>query len=68
MSLEFYNHKTPVSQKERVCEMCSGKIMSGEKYSYESGKFYGDFFTRKLHLDCFDVLTTYCEEVDHEFI
>lgn len=66
MSMEFYNRRTPVSRKERTCEMCGQKIMPGERYSSESGKFDGDFFARDLHLDCLQVLHDYlrAEEVN----
>lgn len=67
MSMEFYDRRTPVSRKERECEMCGQKIMLGERYSYESGKYNGDFFTRELHLDCLSALEKYWEEVDTEF-
>lgn len=67
MSMAFYDHRTPVSRKERVCEMCGQKIMPGERYSREVGKYYGDFFERDLHTECFDVLSSFIEEVDNEF-
>jgi hypothetical protein len=44
--------------------MCGREIAVGEEYSYESGKFYGDFFTRYLHMDCFDVMTELLAKLD----
>lgn len=67
MSMEFYDRRTPISRKERACEMCGQKIMPGERYIYESGKFDGEFFTRSLHTECFNVLSDFCEEVNNEF-
>ena len=65
--MSFYNAKTPTAKKPHICEMCRRIIKEGEKYSYESGVWYGDFFTRKMHLECLYVLAEYCEEVDTEF-
>ncbi len=64
MSMEFYNHSTPISRKERECEMCGQKIMPGEQYSKEVGKYYGDFFSRILHLDCSEVLGDFLSEAE----
>jgi len=65
--LEFYTSRIPIARKEHECELCGGKINKGERYSYESGKYDGGFFVRKLHLDCYNILDEYCREVDCEF-
>lgn len=64
MSLEFYNHKKPIARKEHICEMCGQKIMVGERYSRDVGKYDGDFFTRDLHLDCSETLLRFIKEED----
>ncbi len=46
--MEFYNQSLPKARKDHVCEFCGKKIHKGEKYSYESGKYDGDMFVRKL--------------------
>lgn len=44
------------------------KIMPGEKYSREVGKYYGDFFERDLHTECYDVLNDFLyENEENEF-
>lgn len=47
--LEFYSSYIRTARKPHKCEYCQKDIMIGEKYSYESGKFEGDFFTRTLY-------------------
>lgn len=65
--MEFYSSYTPIAKKPHTCEMRGGVINPGERYSYEAGKYDGDFFQRKLHLDCLSVLSDFCSEVDCEF-
>lgn len=66
--MEFYSEKTPIAQKEHKCEMCGGVIQVGEKYTYQSGKFYGEFFSRKLHTECDYILTDFLNETgENEF-
>jgi len=57
--MEFYESSYRVAKKEHYCELCKKKINRGEKYSYECGKFDGDFFVRKLCLTCYDILNDY---------
>ena len=73
MSLEFYYHKIKKAHKQHDCEMCGQKIEVGENYSYASGKYDGEFFERKLHQKCEDVLNevlldTGENEFDYEMI
>ncbi|MHB1153543.1 MAG: hypothetical protein ACYCWE_21030 [Eubacteriales bacterium] len=56
MSLEFYSQSIPKARKEHKCEMCRLTIEKGERYSYLAGKFEGEFFERKLHIKCGDIL------------
>lgn len=65
--LEFYDHALPIARKHHVCEYCNKEIVPGEQYSVESGKYLGDFFTRKLCLCCKKILDDYCSNVDFEF-
>ena len=65
--MEFWNERTPKARKEHTCALCGGKIIRGEKYARETGKWYGDFFTRALHLRCAAFEREYCPNVDNEF-
>lgn len=65
--MEFYTSNKVKARKVHVCEMCGGQINPGEEYQRESGKYDGEFFDRKLHLDCLSVLEEYCSNVDTEF-
>lgn len=60
--IEFYNHRKSVAIKDHTCEYCGKIIHKGEKYSYESGKYDGDFFVRKLCHTCYNILQEYCSE------
>lgn len=64
--MDFYNQTLHVARKENECEFCGKKIMPKEKYSYETGKYDGDFFTRKLCTPCFNMLREYCNQHDDE--
>ena len=66
--MSFYASKNPTARKPHICEMCGEIIKKGEVYSKESGKWDGKLFTRKMHLECLDVLDEYCSEVDNEFV
>ena len=39
--MDFYNQKHVRARKSHKCEFCGKEIISGETYSYESGKFDG---------------------------
>ena len=62
--MEFYNSKYQTARKTHKCEFCGKEIVIGEKYSYESGKFDGDFFERKLCIPCHKMLDAYADEID----
>lgn len=64
--MDFYNQTLHVARKEHECEFCTKKILLKEKYSYETGKYDGDFFTRKLCIPCFNMLRQYCDQHDDE--
>ncbi|EOS47185.1 hypothetical protein C810_01501 [Lachnospiraceae bacterium A2] len=66
--LEFYNQSKPKARKDHVCEFCIQTIRKGEKYSYETGKYEGEMFVRKLCLVCKNILDKFCNESgDEEF-
>lgn len=67
MSMEFYSEAKVTARKEHVCEMCGGKILPGEVYYRENGKWEGEFFSRALHVQCHLIETDYCCEVECEF-
>lgn len=64
--LELYNSYIRTARKAHKCEYCEKNIMAGEKYSYESGKFEGDFFTRTLCVSCRKMLNAYIDDVDDD--
>lgn len=64
--LEFYNSYIRTARKSHKCEYCQKEIMVGEKYSYESGKFDGDFFTRYLCVLCYKILNAYMYDADDD--
>ena len=71
--MDFYNKTKPKARKDHVCEYCGQTIHKGEIYSYETGKYDGDMFVRKLCLVCENILKEYCEqegygEFDWEYI
>lgn len=57
--MEFYSQSTPRARKEHMCGFCGGVIRAGERYSYESGKFDGEMFVRKLCLPCKNILNAF---------
>lgn len=50
--MEFFNETYHTARKEHCCECCERKIQIGERYSYQAGKFEGEFFDRRYHIDC----------------
>lgn len=49
---EFYRQSDQVARKNHKCYECNHSIKKDEKYHKSVGKFDGDFFVRKSHLDC----------------
>ena len=60
--MEFYNDLVYKAKKEYKCEFCNQKINVGEKYHRQSGKYDGDFFDRKVHMICDNMISTFCKE------
>lgn len=60
--LEFYTDIIHTARKEHRCEFCNQKILAGEKYHRQSGKYEGEFFDRCLHMTCDNMISKYCEE------
>lgn len=50
--MEFYTAAIYKAKKEHVCHICNETIHKGQLYEYESGKYEGDFFSRKSHIPC----------------
>ncbi len=67
MGMDFYTEKCVKARKEHICELCNEKILAGEEYRRESGKFEGMMFSRCLHEHCYKMECEYCSEVDNEF-
>lgn len=59
---DFNEQRIVTARKVHKCEFCKKQIQPGERYSYESGVFEGDFYTRKLCPECFDMLDTFRKE------
>lgn len=64
--MDFYNQKNVKAKKTHECEFCGRKIIPGETYSYECGKFDGEFFVRKLCTVCANMLTKFINETKEE--
>ena len=62
-AMEFYIYKEHKARKEHECEMCGQIIKVGEEYSEEIGKYEGEFFSRKLHIICYDTLCEILSEM-----
>lgn len=50
------------SRKEYVCDLCYAKIAIGEEYVRYSGKYDGEFFDWKYHVECHKVIDAYLRE------
>ena len=53
--MDFYNQKHAKARKSHKCEFCGKEIVTGETYSYESGKFDGDFY-RLTYMTCSKII------------
>lgn len=56
MGMEFYNCTIRKARVNHLCEYCGDIIAKRQQYSYESGKYSGEIFTRKLHIHCHAIL------------
>ena len=65
--LEFYSYSTPVARKEHTCELCGSVIHPKQKYYRCSGKYDGMFFDSCYCLNCNNIITEFCCEVDNEW-
>lgn len=50
--IEMFTRKSVKSRKIGPCAWCAEAIESGERIVVDSGKFDGDFFRSRLHLEC----------------
>ena len=64
MGMEFYGRTVPQARVLHKCEGCGQPIEVGKKYSYETGKWDGDFFARPMHLECFEVMNEILNALD----
>ena len=64
--MEFYNSYTQKAKKEHICEACQQKILIGERYRYESGKFDRQFFDRSYHLECYNIMQDFWYDSDDD--
>lgn len=60
--LEFYTDVIHKARKEHKCEFCNDVIKVGKKYHRQSGKYDGEFFDRKIHMECDNMISEYCSE------
>ena len=60
--LELYVRKTPRARKAYDCFLCGLPIPKGEKHVYEKGKWEGEFFTRRLHSACSNMVDFHLDE------
>lgn len=66
--MDFFNQKNVKAKKLHECEFCGKEIVPGETYSYESGKWDGEFFVRKLCIPCYNMLYQFIQDTeDGEF-
>lgn len=66
MMLELYEHHNRTAHKQHTCEYCGESIAAGQQYSYETGKWDGEFFVRKLCLTCEMILSEFMSESGEE--
>jgi len=72
--LEFWNvRQIKASRKPGKCFLCRGTIELGDPYTRYSGKYEGEFFDNKFHIECFDLVNNYCfdeneDEWDHDAV
>lgn len=64
--LEFYTSTCHTARKRHTCLLCGEDIEIGERYLRESGKYEGEFFDSCYHLECDDIITRYCREMDED--
>lgn len=61
---DFNEQRIVTARKVHNCEFCKKQIQPGERYSYESGAFEGDFYTRKLCLNVLICLIRFAKRMD----
>lgn len=64
--IECYMGECRKARREHECEFCKRKISKGKKYSYEKGKWEGEFFTRKLCIPCSNMLEEYLGDTGYD--
>lgn len=50
--MEFFSERTVKGRKAHRCDACGQMIAQGEPGRYMAGKWEGDFWTSRNHLEC----------------
>jgi hypothetical protein len=66
MSDFFSYQKIKHAKKEYICECCNTKILKGEPYFRNAGKYEGRFFTEVLCPVCSQIVDYYTYDLGHE--
>lgn len=64
--IEFAKHSQHIAKKEHKCDLCGNVINVGEKYEHGSGKYDGEFYDSKHHLNCVELIRRYCRYHDDD--
>lgn len=66
------SHLTPVekrtARKEHRCEWCFTTIEVGESHNRWAGTEEGQWYSMRVHLDCYDAMTREWHEVGDDFV
>lgn len=54
MSWEFFTHRKVRAAKIHTCEQCRGSIEAGSHSWYCAGKYDGEFYCYREHIECRD--------------
>lgn len=50
---DFHNHRTiKATRKRHVCEQCGKWIEAGSPAEYETGSYFGEFYSGHQHVEC----------------
>lgn len=62
MSWDFFRVTRVHAAKQHRCEQCAKPIEQGELHCYAAGKFDGDFFSYREHVECRMAWKEYSED------
>ena len=60
--IEFYTSNYHRARKEYKCDLCGQTIKINEKYHRYSGKYDGEMFDNKYHIECQEIIDKFCDE------